>query len=219
MNNLIGIGGLPGAGKDTVGKIIQYYMAKANCTSPDIYPTLEVFMSGSDLYQEKLSGVDIKKFAFLAKHFVAIATDKEYEEVDSQKFKADKIGGVWGDTTGRKMTSQMMNALRSIRDDFNIVYMEQGWEDVKRFPHNTWVITDVRTKEELNWIHANNGISIYIHREGSGSSEEVVKNETAWHGFKWKITNLSTIDVLAKAHVYPILQAEGLITSETKDVA
>ena len=89
---LIGISGKIGAGKDTVGKIIQYLVGNLNKT--DI--SFEEFSRRlPDLPKDYKTPIEIKKFADKLKDTVCLWTGCTREQLEDQDFKNTEIGPDW----------------------------------------------------------------------------------------------------------------------------
>ena len=91
---IIGISGKIGAGKDTVGKIIQYLLwTKSNLTEKDII-TLD--SSGQVNHNVTIqSGFEIKKFADKLKNIVCILLSCTKEQLEDREFKEKELGKEW----------------------------------------------------------------------------------------------------------------------------
>ena len=89
---LIGISGKIGAGKDTVGKIIQYLVGNLNKT--DI--SFEEFSRRlPDLPKDYKTPIEIKKFADKLKDTVCLWTGCTREQLEDHNFKDTEIGPDW----------------------------------------------------------------------------------------------------------------------------
>jgi hypothetical protein len=91
---IIGISGKIGAGKDTVGKIIQYLLwTKSNLTEKDII-TLD--SSGQVNHNVTIqSGFEIKKFADKLKDIVCILLGCTKKQLEDREFKERELGEEW----------------------------------------------------------------------------------------------------------------------------
>lgn len=93
---IIGISGKIGAGKDTVGKIIQYF---TNCKQNDSrIGTLEhfnLFCNLTTYGQEWNKDWQIKKFAYKLKQCVSIITGIPIEDLEKEEVKNRLLGEEW----------------------------------------------------------------------------------------------------------------------------
>ena len=88
---LIGISGKIGSGKDTVGKIIQYLIAKQYALDKDIEETeIQPFHLYDDKAREKFGKFEIKKFADKLKDIVCLLIDCTREQLEDEVFKNTK---------------------------------------------------------------------------------------------------------------------------------
>ena len=108
---IIGISGKIGAGKDTVGKIIQYIIAQfKDSDGTEIYD-INAFLIGNDVYEEYTKfGIDgehrisndsnwqIKKFAYKLKQCVSIITGIPIEDLEKEEVKNKVLGEEWNNT-------------------------------------------------------------------------------------------------------------------------
>jgi hypothetical protein len=185
---LIGISGKIGAGKDTVGEIIQ----KLCLTN-------------------KGPQFEIKKFAGKLKQTASLLTGIPIEKFEDQEFKKTILGSEWG-----KPTKQ--NPLNAIEPFKDITFVEMmsvrdllqklGTEAMRNGLHENvwvnalfadytkdkrWIITDVRFPNEFKAIKEKGGIVIKVNRP-SNSMKKVAKahsSETALdgHDFDYVIEN------------------------------
>ena len=167
--NLIGISGKIGAGKDTVGKIIQDLTAVKTS-----YGTTNVF--------------EIKKFAGKLKQIVSLLTGIPVGDLEKQEVKDMKLGSEWnysgydftgmpvvGSYTVRELLQQTgteamrdqihenvwVNALFADYDP-RVVARYNGHE-LEAYSHK-WLITDVRFPNEAQAIKDRGGIVIRLNR-------------------------------------------------------
>jgi len=179
-NNLIGISGKMGSGKDTVGKMLQYLSSR----------TLE-----------RKSDYQIKKFADKLKDMVCLLIGCTREQLEDREFKEKELGEEWnkldkiallaynkdnplchekgylhntmtvrkllqllGTEAGREIIHPniWVNALFA---DYKSGYVEQGvgWVETED-DYPNWIITDVRFPNEAKAIKDRGGIVIRINR-------------------------------------------------------
>ena len=93
---LIGISGKIGSGKDTVGKIIQYLIAKQYALDKDIEETeIQPFHLYDDKAREKFGKFEIKKFADKLKDIVCLLIGCTREQLEDANFKNKELGEEW----------------------------------------------------------------------------------------------------------------------------
>jgi hypothetical protein len=109
MNNIVGISGRIGSGKDTVANMIQYYIADQKERYSDClgyYPSLNEYLNGRDVYHVNYvkdyensvsqdSGWMVKKFASKIKTIASILTGISVEKFEDQEFKKTLLGEEW----------------------------------------------------------------------------------------------------------------------------
>jgi hypothetical protein len=136
---IIGIAGLAGSGKDTVGEAIRAF---------------------GKLDRENW---EIKKFATELKRIASILTGYKIQDFESQEFKNAKLGPEWGDMTVRDMLQKI--GTEAMRDNLhhdvwvNALFTTYGY-------NSRWIITDVRFPNEIERIKQYDGILIKIVRPG-----------------------------------------------------
>lgn len=92
-NNLIGISGKIGSGKDAVGKILQYlYWLKDNKHSQKLYSYTH-FLNGD--YLNTNPNFEIKKFADKLKEIVCLLIGCTREQLEDREFKEKELGEEW----------------------------------------------------------------------------------------------------------------------------
>ena len=137
--NIIGIAGLAGSGKDTIGEAIVAF---------------------GKLKNEKW---EIKKFATELKRIASILTGYKIQDFESQEFKNAKLGPEWSDMTVRDMLQKIgTDAMRdNLHPDVwvNALFSNYGY-------NNKWIITDVRFPNEVERIKQHNGTLIKVVRPG-----------------------------------------------------
>jgi hypothetical protein len=109
MNNIVGISGRVGSGKDTVAKMIQYYIADqkerySDCL--DYYPSINEYLNGVDVYnvnyvknyEESISqdsGWRVKKYAGKLKTIASILTGIPVGKFEDHEFKNSELPKEW----------------------------------------------------------------------------------------------------------------------------
>lgn len=127
MNNLIGISGKIGAGKDTVGKIIQGLSVGEDKFVDGIVGFLEYY---NDI-DESITPLpyQIKKFAFKLKLIASILTGFPVKDFESQDFKNSYLGKIWdkGFNKTENLTKYELEQNHNLTPEEAI---QQGWEKV-----------------------------------------------------------------------------------------
>jgi hypothetical protein len=93
---ILGISGKKGSGKDTVGKIIQYFTS----IDPDFHRTL--LLDTDNNYQ---STFQIQKFASTLKDWICQLTNCTREQLENEDFKNQELGEEWWYYTVQKKHS------------------------------------------------------------------------------------------------------------------
>jgi hypothetical protein len=221
---IIGINGKIGAGKDTVGTIIQGL-----------------------LLTNKNQSCEIKKFAGKLKQIASILTGISVEKFEDQEFKKTLLGSEWGTVKSNPLNAVpafedvQFNHLMSVREllqklgteamreglhtnvwvnalfaDYKAKWVSTGdaiEEDEvsleKEYPN--WIITDMRFENELEAVVNKGGITIRVVRPGR-TLTGTHPSETALDGFimHYEIINDGTIEDLVEK-VKEILIKEKLI--------
>lgn len=190
---IIGINGYIGSGKDTVGKWIQYHIARSKLRNPD---TLRIFdkQDISPLYDYgPVSGWEIRKFAGKLKQIASILTGIPVEKFEDQEFKKQPLGREWTYPTRvpgygeqwvemtvreflqRLGTEAIRNGLHTnawvnaTMADYNPVYYQVG--EFHKGPiesgdpiYPDWILTDCRFPNEAQAIKDHGGIVIRVNR-------------------------------------------------------
>jgi hypothetical protein len=230
---IIGINGKIGAGKDTVGTIIQGL-----------------------LYTNKDQSCEIKKFAGKLKQIGSILTGIPVENFEDQEFKKSYLGTEWGTVQDVPLNSippfadMQFNALMSVREFLqklgteamrdglhtnvwvNALFADykKDWGIESNLPHSeflnlkypNWIITDMRFPNEMEAVVKRNGITIRVVRPhgyidpNTGVYKEMPlsyhPSETSLDDakFDYEIINDGTMEKLVKK-VRKILVKEKLI--------
>jgi hypothetical protein len=218
---IIGINGKIGAGKDTVGTIIQGL-----------------------LLTNKNQSFEIKKFAGKMKQIAAILTGIPVKKFEDQEFKTNLLDVEWGTIQDVPLNAippfadMQFNVMMSVREflqKLGTEAMREGlhknvWvnalfvdykesrrkvedeEYVKEYPN--WIITDLRFPNELDAVEKRHGITIRVTRpvEKSKNTAKLHSSETALDKavFDYEIINDGTMEELVKK-VREVLIEEKLI--------
>lgn len=220
---IIGINGKIGAGKDTVGTIIQgLLLTNNNQTS------------------------EIKKFAGKLKTVASILTGIPVKKFEDQEFKKSLLGSEWGTVKHNPLNAIPVfkdvefNHLMSVREllqklgteamrdnlhenvwcnalfsDYKAKWVSTGdsvaEEDVsleKQYPN--WIITDMRFPNELKAVKERGGIIIRVVRPGTKEGTHPSETSLDKSKFDYEIINDGSMEKLVKK-VRKILVKEKLI--------
>ena len=179
---IIGINGKIGAGKDTVGKIIQYL------TLPGERGQYIGFETYDDFTLERNSPFKIKKFAGKLKQIASLLTGIPIEDFEDQEFKKSYLGAEWGTVESNPLNavpvfeniefSHLMSVrellqklgTEAIRDGLhpnawvNALMCEYKRPKMSEYNPSNWIITDVRFPNELEAVEDVNGLTIRVVR-------------------------------------------------------
>ena len=227
---IIGINGKIGAGKDTVGKIIQYL------TLPGTRGEYIGFQTYDDFTLERNSSFKIKKFAGKLKTTASLLTGVPVEMFEDQEFKKLDMNPEWGMTYREFLqklgteamrdglhTNVWVNALfadyhptpnKSMDESFMEQFVTGRSEIHYALPK--WIITDMRFPNEMEAVKERKGITIRVTRPDSKDGYkffgDLHPSETALDDakFDYEIINDGTMEELVEK-VRDILVKEELI--------
>lgn len=195
MNNLIGVSGKIGSGKDTVGKIIQYLTSNVR----DDFDCQGLYWADSR-YQ-------IKKFAAKLKQIVSVLTGYSLEELEKQEVKDTVLGKEWWyysffDGPGRRPTR--INNKKEAE-----LLCEEAWGTVHSAylklvkPTVRQMLQEVGTDAMRNIIHPNVWVNSLF-------SDYIP--ETTWDSSKWnkKISNWIITDMRFPNELLAIKERGGI---------
>ena len=214
---IIGINGKIGAGKDTVGTIIQGL-----------------------LYTNKDQSSEIKKFAGKMKQIASILTGISVEKFEDQEFKECFLDVEWGTIQDIPLNSippfadMQFNVMMTVREFLqklgteamrdglhtNVwvnglhenVWVNALFADYKK--KSNWIITDMRFPNEMEAVVKRHGITIRVTRpvKKSKNTPKLHSSETALDKakFDYEIINDGSMEKLVKK-VRKILIKEKLI--------
>ena len=213
---IISISGKAGHGKDTLGKMIQYWweVNKSTVDKSAIYwknSSVEEFLSNE--YLQRNTHWDIKKFAGKLKEVATMLTGIPIQRFEDQEFKKTELGSEWNYQHYREDKGSNANHRMTVRDflqklgtdamrfglhqdvwvnalyaDYNpITYSDRGgWE------YPDWIITDMRFDNEVQAGKKRDGISIRVTNPNIPVVEEEHISETLldnYTGFDFHIEN------------------------------
>ena len=229
---IIGINGKIGAGKDTVGKIIQYL------TLPGERGQYIGFETYDDFTLERNSPFKIKKFAGKLKQIASLLTGIPIEDFEDQEFKKSYLGAEWGTVESNPLNvipvfeDVAFNHLMSVREllqKLGTEAMRDGlhtnvWVNalmcnyrrpkMSEYNPSNWIITDVRFPNELEAVEDVKGLTIKVVRpvEKSKTPARLHPSETSLDKaeFDYEIINDGSIEDLIEK-VRQILITEKII--------
>ena len=233
---IIALNSYSGAGKDTVGCIIQYLLSDSVGNI-----TVEEAVTNYDEHEwwlEENSEWETRKFAGKLKDIASHLTGIDIEKFEDQEFKKTLLGPEWGTIVRTPLNSipvfedVKFNSLMSVRDFLqklgtdslrnNLhpnVWVNALMSDYRPIEYNddeqprlpNWIITDCRFPNEAQAVKDKGGLVIRIDRPGikpinDHPSEIALDN---WK-FDYKIANVSDIYAL-KETVEVILKHAKII--------
>ena len=212
-NNLIGISGKIGSGKDTVGNIIQMLTQGIDSNTQ-----ITEYVNGTNI-----TGFDyqIKKFADTIKDTVCMWIGCTREQLEDQEFKQKELGEEWWYCVADdgsyipyeqnlhknkvvnlvKLTPRKLLQLLGTECGRQIIHpniwVNSLFADYKK--DSNWIITDVRFPNEAQAIKDKGGIMIRINRplyrlDDQHPSETALDN----YNFDYVIENEGNIDELVQ---------------------
>ena len=212
-NNLIGISGKIGSGKDTVGNIIQMLTQGIDSNTQ-----ITEYVNGTNI-----TGFDyqIKKFADTIKDTVCMWIGCTREQLEDQEFKQKELGEEWWYCVADdgsyipyeqnlhknkvvnlvKLTPRKLLQLLGTECGRQIIHpniwVNSLFADYKK--DSNWIITDVRFTNEAQTIKDRGGIMIRINRplyrlDDQHPSETALDN----YNFDYVIENEGSIDELVQ---------------------
>jgi len=190
---LIGINGKIGAGKDTVGMMIQALTGEGRWASDPI-GYAKAYAGRPNLK----GGYRIKKFAGPLKQIASILTGIPVARFEDQEFKMSSLGPEWGGMTVRSFLQLLgTEAIRGgIHDN---AWLNATFVDYE--PSSNWIITDMRFPNEMDAIKVRGGATILVVRPSERAQEDGAiphSSETALDGatFDYTIVNNGTLQQL-----------------------
>ncbi len=178
---IIGINGYIGSGKDTVGRMIQYftydkiYIRNMTFEEFDKYATKEGFIPFG-LNVTNLPEFQIKKFAGKLKQIASLMTGISVEKFEDQDFKKTNMSQEWNRQGMPITVREFLQRLGTdaIRDNLhdnawvNSLMCDYKAESIGKYgdvlDYPNWIITDTRFPNEAKAIKDKGGIVIRINR-------------------------------------------------------
>lgn len=172
---IIGIAGKKQVGKNTVGNMLAYYFY-------------------DDIRQDNYCCVC--SFARRLKEIVSILCHKDLEEYESGEFK-DSIDPLTGKTN--------REVLQTIGSEFRRLFGDDIWIKTLFYDYvsgDTWIVTDVRYKNEADAIKKKGGILIRVNRDTGYNDNHISETDLDdYDKFDYVIDNNSSIKELkSKVH-------------------
>ena len=207
---LIGISGYSGAGKDTIGRVIQYL----NCYNVGSVPINEAIHAEHDWWMEEQSGWEIKKFAGKLKQIASLLTGIPIQKFEDQEFKKTLLGPEWSKRELYESKAPWMAAGEYIEIPMTVRELLQklGTEGLRTglhenvwlnalfadyTPDSKWIITDVRFPNEAESIKSRGGIIIRVDRPGlKALNNHPSEKSMDDYKFDYRITNSSSLENL-----------------------
>lgn len=201
MIKLIGLSGKLGAGKDTVGRIIQCIAAiRDNQFKGNFKEFLEFVEEEEEEDINSRVSWAIKKYAYKLKLIASVLTGIPIYKFEDQDFKKTILGPEWDyisenvevPMTVREFLQKL--GTDAIRDGLhkntwtNALFADLG-------EYDKWIITDVRFPNEADEIRKRGGIIVRINRNedtGNHPSETALDS----YNFDYVINNTGTIEEL-----------------------
>lgn len=191
--NLIGLSGYMGAGKDTVGQMIQYLTTYPNSLNKTDGKNRSFNSFVMDVGMGSEPEWEIKKFAAKLKKVASILTGIPVHKFEDQEFKKTKLGKEWGYKQKIPRVSleqeniyyeDVEMTVRSFLQKLGVEAIRDGlhpntWENAlfadylcthdgdltEDYYYPKWVITDCRFPNEAKAIKDRGGIVVRIERD------------------------------------------------------
>ena len=196
---VIGISGKMGHGKDTIGRMIQYWWARNNNDIPEKV-TVEEFVQENSF--QLISEFEIKKFAEGVKFVAGYILNVHPIKFEDPQYKLTQLGPEWN-RNGEPMTVRMFLqelATDAMRNNLH----EDVWVNTltnKYTENSKWIITDFRFPNELKWLKSQNSKIIRIHNPNIIIKKPEHVSETLFDDYKdfdFFVTNPGTYQGLYK---------------------
>ena len=196
---VIGISGKMGHGKDTLGRMIQYWW----CINNNILPqkiTVEEFVTDSSF--QLVSELEIKKFAEGVKYIAGYILNVNPSRFEDPSYKLSYLGEEWN-RNGELMTVRTFLqelATDAMRDNLH----EDVWVNTltnKYDINSKWIITDFRFPNELKWLKSQDSKIIRIHNPNIEIKTPEHVSETLfdnYQDFDFYVSNPGTYNGLYK---------------------
>jgi len=208
---IIGIVGKAGSGKDTIGKMIQYYIASKERV---LYCGENDFLKNSfGCYHSSLKESDfqIVKFSYKLKQMCCLITGCSMDQLEDESFKKFPLPQFLQNDSEERTYRWLLQKLetevsRKIDPDIWINSLMNHYDHSKK-----WVITDVRFKNEANAIQLRKGIIIKVIRDSEQEINHVSETELDSIIPNFTIHNNDSIDELYEKVKSCISNMSGLL--------
>ncbi len=248
---IIAISGKKQSGKDTVGKILQYFTIPKEHRTITIHEWMEL---ASTVYTPEIIGdtyMPTKKFATKLKEISAYLLDTPSKNFESDDFKNTTLSELWkvftvnysdGLCSHNKLFNKFQDAyeffsqctqigftatepiekLMTYRDFLIQLGTDGGREQVhpniwvyttfsEYTPKENWIITDMRFKNELDFVKKLDSYIIRVDRDGLPPNDSVTETQLddSYQEFDCVINNSDSIEDLMES-------IEDIISSEER---
>lgn len=165
-HRIIGISGVIGAGKDTVGLLLQYLLAKPDISDEELIKVLENYdLHKHTLYYDKPDGSiqPIRNVAFgtfLKTIGATISKESNVNTFTDRELKEKPfLTGPYQGLGRRDFLKGVADALRNFD---NAIFVKDLMYEIDLQPYAKYIITDVRYDIEVDAIHKRDGIVLYV---------------------------------------------------------
>ncbi len=195
---IIGINGDIGAGKDTLGMILQALTMGRRYTNEPLE-----YLKGYEGRPNLKGGWPIKKFADKLKEFAAKSLGVTRDYVETREFKEAVLGPEWGRRTGRRFMQDLGEQLRHMEPNYWVnalfvdykplppPYYSRSLTDTQ-IPYPSWIITDMRHPNEFEDIKSLGGTTVEIIRPDNPYQGSEHASEGGLKGFPFDLTVQNT---------------------------
>lgn len=167
MMNLIGIVGKIASGKDTVMKIIQMLGGKSNdnIDNDDLKIMVDILENDLDV----VGPYENKKNSEYLKQVASLITGTHREKFEDQDFKKSRLPEQWINEELKIYTWRDF-LIRIGTDAMRVNLHPNVWVNAvyaNKQPHDKWIFTDVRFKNEAQRLEDEGGLLIKVSRKKS----------------------------------------------------
>lgn len=219
MNEIIGISGKIGSGKDTVAKLLQMHAwNKKEILAPKVFKYDKDYLISHNLdLLDIYPSFSTMRFATKLKQFVADILNIDPVLLDNQDFKMSKLPVEWNkvrnniDALNIKVPMTVREMLIAIGDGMRNCVHPDIWVNAlfsqyrpgeyvgttqvgDRMP--SWIIPDMRYPNEKERIEKLEGITIRVERPGIKKLDHISETVLDSAQFDWTIINDKDISIL-----------------------
>lgn len=207
---IIGIVGKAGSGKDTIGKMIQYYIASKERVLCSKENFLKNFF-GCYYSNIEESDFQIVKFSYKLKQICCLITGCSMNQLEDEDFKKFPLPPFLQNNSEERTYRWLLQKLgtevgRQIDPDIWINSLMNHYDSTKK-----WVITDVRFKNEALSIQLRKGVIIKVIRDSEQEMNHVSETELDSIIPNFTIHNNDSIDELYEKVKSCISNMSGLL--------